>query len=161
LEALRQASLSLTSSLELQAVLDAILKSALKLLGDATNGHIFLYSEDEGRLNFGASLWSDGRYGEPVAMPRPDGLTATVAKTGEAIVVQDMKASPLYEKAPPDWHGAIVGLPLKIGQRVVGVMNVSYEKPRQFSEDDLHLLRLLGVQAAVAIENARLFEQAA
>ncbi len=162
LEALRQASLSLTSSLELQAVLDAILNSALRLLRDANNGHIFLYSEEEGgRLTFGASLWLDGRYGEPVAMPRPDGLTATVAKTGETVVVHDMKTSSLYENAPPDWHGAIVGLPLKIGQRVVGVMNVSYENPRQFSEDDLHLLRMLGVQAAIAIENARLFEQAA
>ncbi len=162
LEALRQASLSLTSSLELKAVLDAILNSALRLLDDANNGHIFLYSEEEGgRLTFGASLWADGRFGEPVAIPRPDGLTATVAKTGEAIVVYDMKTSPLYENAPEDWQGAIVGLPLKIGQRVVGVMNVSYETPRHFSEDDLHLLRMLGAQAAVAIENARLFEQAA
>lgn len=162
LEALRQASISLTSSLELQSVLDAILKSALKLLRDANNGHIFLYSnEDGGRLSFGASLWSDGRYGEPIAVPRPDGLTATVARTGEIIVVNDIKTNELYRNAPSDWHGAIVGLPLKIGFQVVGVMNISYETPRQFTEDDIHLLHMLGVQAAIAIENARLFEQAA
>lgn len=162
LEALRQASLSLTSSLELKAVLDAILKSALKLIHDANNGHIFLYSNDDGgRLSFGASLWSDGRSGEPVAIPRPNGLTATVARTGEIVVVNDMKTSELYKNSPAEWHGAIVGLPLKIGLQVVGVMNVSYEKPRQFTEADLHLLNMLGVQAAVAIENARLFEQAA
>ncbi|MEN6394624.1 MAG: GAF domain-containing protein [Anaerolineaceae bacterium] len=162
LEALRQASLSLTSSLELQAVLDAILSSTLRLLKGANNGHIFLYSgEEEGKLTFGASLWSDGRSGEPIAIPRPDGLTATVARTGEMIVVHDMKESPIYKDAPPEWHGAIVGLPLKIGQRVVGVMNISYEKPRQFSDNDLRLLGMLGVQAAIAIENARLFEQAA
>ncbi|MBN1535891.1 MAG: GAF domain-containing protein [Anaerolineales bacterium] len=162
LEALRQASISLTSSLELQAVLDAILKSALKLLRDANNGHIFLYSdEDSGRLTFGASLWSDGRYGQPIAIPRPDGLTATVAKSGEILVVNDMQNSDMYKNTPKDWHGAIVGLPLKIGLRVVGVMNISYDTPRQFSEEDLHLLHMLGVQAAIAIENARLFEQAA
>lgn len=160
LETLRQASISLTSSLELQAVLDAILSSTLRLLRGANNGHIFLYSEEEDKLTFGASLWSDGRFGEPIAMPRPDGLTATVARTGEIVVVHDIKNSSLYKDSPPEWQGSIVGLPLKIGQRVVGVMNVSYENPRQFSEEDLHLLGMLGVQAAIAIENARLFEQA-
>jgi PAS domain S-box-containing protein len=160
LEALRQASLSLTASLELHQVLDAILKSALDLLPEANNSHIFLYS-DNGLLEFGAALYADKTQSQPFSEPRSDGLTYTVARTGEPIVVPDMRKHPLYADAPPDWEGAILGLPLKIGARVVGVMNVSYKQPRSIPEAELRALRLLGDQAAIAIENARLFEQAA
>ncbi len=72
-----------------------------------------------------------------------------------------MRSHPLYVETPPDWNGAIIGLPLKIGQRVVGVMNVAYRQPRTFPKSELRLLRLFCDQAAIAIENARLFEQAA
>jgi len=158
LEALRQASLSLTSSLELKAVLEAILESTLALLARAQNAHIFLYQAD--RLTFGAALWADGRKGQPLAQPRPHGLTYTVARQGEAIVVPDMRTHPLFADAPPDWEGSIVGLPLKIGQRVVGVMSVAHQQPRAFAEAKLRVLRLLADQAAIAIENAHLYEEA-
>jgi PAS domain S-box-containing protein len=161
LEALRRASLSLTSSLDLVDVLDAILKSVLALLPGMRNAHIFLYSEGKERLTFGAALDADGKRGEMLAEPRPHGLTYTVARSGDLIRVSDMKSSELYRGAPAEWHGAIIGLPLKIGPRVVGVMNISYDQPRDFPESEMHLLRLLADQAAIAIENASLFEQAA
>jgi PAS domain S-box-containing protein len=162
LESLRQASLSLTSSLDLEAVFDSILESALNLLPGAQVGHIFLYHPGGGGyLTFGAALWIDGRRGQPVAMPRPDGLTNRVVKSGKLISVPDMRADPLYTSAPAEWSGSIVGLPLKIGQRVVGVMNIASANIGAFAEADLSLVHLLSDQAAIAIENARLFEQAA
>jgi GAF domain-containing protein len=161
LEAVRQASLSLTASLDLPHVLDEILEAVLSLLPQVYNSHIFLYNPETSELTFGASLWADGRRGYPIAIPRPHGLTNTVARRGEMIVVPDMRSHPLFQDAPADWNGAIVGLPLKIGQRVVGVMNVSYTRPRTFPEAELQILRLLADQAAVAIENARLYAQVA
>jgi len=162
LMALRQASLSLTASLELEAVLYAILESALHFLPAALNALIYLYHGDNGgRLTFGAALWADGRRGKPISEPRSNGMTYTVARSGETIVVSDMKSHPLYADAPQNWEGATMGLPLKIGQRVVGVMNISYPQPHQFSEAELRVVSLLGDQAAIAIENARLFERAA
>ncbi len=160
LETLRQASLSLTASLNLQDVLDTIVKCALDLIPGANNCHIFLYTpEDGGRLEFGSALWSDGRYGQPAAIPRPHGLTFTVARSGKAIMVPDMADHPLFADTPPSWKGAIIGLPLKIGQRVVGVMNMSHSSSAAFSEADIQILHLLGDQAAIAIENARLYAQ--
>ena len=97
-----------------------------------------------------------GKKGTPFAEPREEGLTYNVARTAEAIVVQDMRNHPLYATAPPAWTGSIVGLPLKFGERVVGVMNVANRHPHAFSESALRVLRLLGDQAAIAIENARL-----
>jgi GAF domain-containing protein/signal transduction histidine kinase/CheY-like chemotaxis protein len=162
LEAIRQASLSLTASLELPQVLDSIQRNILALLPEANNSHIFLYSpENGGKLTFGAAMWANETQTNAYSVPRKNGLTYTVARSGEINVVPDMSSHPLYTDSPPDWVGSIIGLPLKIGQRVVGVMNVAYRQPRTFPESELRLLRLFCDQAAIAIENARLFEQAA
>ncbi|MBN2550115.1 MAG: GAF domain-containing protein [Anaerolineales bacterium] len=162
LEALRQASIGLTSSLELRPVLHAILRSALDLLPEAGNAHIFLYNDTAGeRLTFGAALWSDGPRDTPWSIPRSDGLTYSVARSGLPIIVPDMRHHPMFSGTPESWVGAIVGLPLKISSRVIGVMNVSFQQPRQIPEADLRVLQLLGDQAAIAIQNASLFEQAA
>jgi signal transduction histidine kinase/ActR/RegA family two-component response regulator len=162
LESLRQASLSLTASLDLSTVLNSILESALGLLRGGSSGHIFLYyPENGGRLDFGAALLADGRKGEAIALPRPEGLTYSVARSGDPILVYDMRDHPIYQGTPASWTGSILGLPLKIGRRVVGVMNVAHREKNAFTQADLTLLRLLGDQAAIAIENARLFEQAA
>ncbi|UCC87025.1 MAG: GAF domain-containing protein [Anaerolineales bacterium] len=157
IEAVQRASLSLTASLGLRQVLDSILEAALDLVS-ARNAHIFLYSA--GHLSFGAALWADGSQMGPVAEPRPDGLTYHVAQQGEAVAVPDMRSHSLYADVPSDWNwmGSIVGLPLKIGQRVVGVMNISWSEPGPFSKAELRVLRLLADHAAIAIENARLFE---
>ncbi len=154
LEAVRKASLSLTASLDLKEVLDTILENTLSLLSDAQDAHIFLY--EHGRLSFAAALWADGRKGQPWSNPRPDGLTYTVARQGEAILVTDMRNHPLFRGVPTSWEGSIVGLPLKIGDRVVGVMTVAHPRAGAFTEENLRVLRLLGDQAAIAIENARL-----
>lgn len=156
LEALRRASLSLTASLDLQDVLDAILKSILGLARDSLDAHIFLYDDD--LLTFGAVLWADGSKDKVWANPREDGLTYSVARKGKMIVVSDIRTHTIYSGGPEEWHGAIIGLPLKIGKRVVGVLNIAYENPRDFLPDELHIIRLLADQAALAVENAHLHD---
>jgi len=89
----------------------------------------------------------------------PVGLVHTVVKQAERIVVPNMQDHPLYAAAPPDWTGAILGMPLKIADRVVGVMTISRQQPRAWSNEELRALELLGDQAAIAIENARLYNQ--
>ncbi|MBN1954699.1 MAG: GAF domain-containing protein [Anaerolineae bacterium] len=153
LETLRRAGLDLTSSLELQAVLEAILDHALQLLA-ADDAHFFLY--DGQTLTFGAALWSGGRQQKPYAEPRPDGLTYTVARSGERIVISDVDRHSLF--ADWQWGGSIVGLPLRMGDRVVGVMTLGFVKPRGFANSELNALELLADQAAIAVENARLFQ---
>jgi PAS domain S-box-containing protein len=155
LEAVRQANLSLTSSLELERVLETILENTLQLLADVRDAHIFLYQDS--RLAFGAALWADGRKGTAWAEPRPEGLTYTVAREGQVIVVPNMREHPLFVGTPTDWQGSIIGLPLKMGKRVVGVMSIAFRQPREPLESELRILRLLADQAAIAIENARLF----
>lgn len=156
LEAVQNISISLTASLELSDVFDAVLSAAMELVA-AEDVHIFLY--ESGRLTFGAMIDRLGRHDKPFSQPRPEGLTYTVARSGEAVIISDMKNHPLYADAPADWHGAIIGVPLKMGERVVGVMNTFYAQPSGFSEREVRTLRILANQAAIAVENARLYAQ--
>jgi diguanylate cyclase (GGDEF)-like protein len=156
LDALRMLSLKLTASLDLPTVLDMVVKEAMRLVGNARAAHIFLYTNNQ--LKFGASLDADGLKNRVFSQPRKDGLTQTVAQKGQVILVEDMHTHYLYEKAPPEWSGSIIGIPLKMGNKVVGVMNLSRDKTGGFSAAELRLLNMLANQAAVAISNASLHE---
>ncbi|MCH7589038.1 MAG: GAF domain-containing protein [Chloroflexi bacterium] len=154
LEALREAGIQLTSSLEQEPVLDAILTQTLNLV-KAGDAHIFLYND--GKLTFGSARWADARKSEPFSEPREEGITYSVARGGKRIVSSNVNENPLFQKW--QWGGAIVSLPLKIGEQVVGVMNVAYEQPHEFSPEELRVLELLAVQAAIALQNASLYEE--
>lgn len=156
LDALKKLSLNLTSSLDLQTVLDAVVSEAMRLVKNARTAHIFLY--ENGKLAFGAALNEDGVRNTPLAMPRAHGLTYTVAHTGQQIVVEDMQKHPLYAGMPNEWLGSIIGIPLKYKDTIVGVMNLSRSNRGGFSSSELRLLGLLADQAAVAISNASLHQ---
>ena len=152
LDALKRISLNLTSSLDLQTVLDTVVTEAMKLIKNSRAAHIFLYSQ--GKLEFGASLNSDGVSNKPVAMPRVNGLTHLVANNGIPIMVENIQNHPLYKEAPTDWIGSIIGIPLKFSNSIVGVMNISRSITGGFTKSELRLIGLLADQAAVAISNA-------
>jgi len=154
-EAVQRTSSTLTASLELPTVLDSILASAHELV-PADLAHIFLY--DGKTLSFGAASGEKGRWDEPYAEPRRDGLTYRVAETGKPIVVEDIRTHPLYKNSPKKWNGSIVGLPLEVKQRIVGVMNISRFETQPFTDEELRILKMLADQAAIAVENARLYE---
>src|SRR5512140_351279 len=156
LDALKKLSLNLTSSLDLQTVLDAVVTEAMRLVKNARTAHIFLY--ENGKLEFGASLNDDGVRNTALATPRLHGLTYTVARTGQQIIIEDMQKHPLYTNAPREWLGSIIGMPLKFNDTIVGVMNLSRKISGGFSSSELRLLGLLADQAAVAISNASLHQ---
>ncbi len=156
LDALKKLSINLTSTLDLPDVLDAVISEAMRLIENAHDINIFLYKNN--RLSFGAALDSDGTRNKPWSKPRSNGLTYTVARDGEAIIVEDMQNHSLFTTVPKDWVGSIIGIPLKVGDKVVGVMNLSRSTTGGFSASELRRLGLLSDQAAVAISNASLHQ---
>ena len=155
LQVVIQASLSLAASLELQSALNSILENAMAFV-PADDAHIFLY--DGEHLEFGAALFDSEQQQKPYSDPRQNGLTYTVARTGEVIIVNDVMTHPLFTEW--QWGGSIAGLPLKIGDEVQGVMNIAFTQQHTFSKDELQILKLLASQAAIIIHNASLYEQA-
>jgi len=156
LDALRKLSIHLTSSLELPDVLDAVASEALRLIEFASDVHIFLYKNE--KLSFGAALDLEGKKNTAWTKPRANGLTYTVARSGEIIIVEDMRDHPLFIGTPADWSGSIIGIPLKVGDTVVGVMNMARSIVGGLPSSELRLLNLLSDQAAVAISNANLHQ---
>lgn len=155
LEILREASLAFAVAPDRAALTNLILQFALRL-APAHNAFLFFYHGDGFEL--GGSLWADNSGIEPqIFMPRRGGLTDTVARTGEIIVVNDVNTHPLFSNW--QWGGSIVSLPLKGGGQVRAVLNVAFEKPRPFTRQEIHALELFADQAAVALENERHVEE--
>jgi PAS domain S-box-containing protein/putative nucleotidyltransferase with HDIG domain len=160
LTTLREISLQLTQSLDLSTVLETIANSAIRLV-EASDAHIFLYDEEKDQFVFGSGSWAPGYPGVLFKEVRKNGLTATVARGSEPVVINDARNHPLFRDEVDEARlmDAIAGFPLKRADKVLGVFNVAFMEPHTFDQDDLRVLTLLADQAAIAIENARLYQE--
>lgn len=154
LEALRQANLVLASELEVEPLSQAILNQVYHLM-NADGVHIFFY--DGENIEFGAAYRMNRLHDTPIASPRKDGITARVARSGQSIVIESARGHELC--ADWEWDGAIAALPIIHQETVVGVMNVSYDSPHRFGENDLRVLHMFADQTAIALNNANLYTE--
>jgi len=161
LEAVRRTSLKLSSSLDLPDVLDSVAESALDLVG-ATDCIIYLYDQESDSFSFGTARggWLEK---DRVTLPRRGGMTSAVVQQGQPVVIDDAARHPLFSTPEAkEWNvQATAAFPLRRAGRVLGVLHVIFvSQPHTFREEELRVLSLLADQAAIAIENARLFDQA-
>lgn len=158
--ALREIGQRLASSLDLEAVMDAVVESALQLV-KATDSHIFLYDSETRQFSDGAAVWADGHREMVVSVPRSDGLSARVAATGRPVIINDAESHPLFQSLQARAWGlkAIAGFPIIKSDRVLAVMNVAYLEPHHFTREEEQSLLALADQAAIAIDNALLYLQ--
>lgn len=86
-------------------------------------------------------------------------VVGKVSESGEALLVNDTDLEPLYQPNPLllDTRSQ-VAIPLRIGARIVGVIDIQSTKTYAFSQDDISVLQSLADQVAVAIDNARSYE---
>jgi signal transduction histidine kinase/ligand-binding sensor domain-containing protein len=158
LDALRTTMADLTAELELSALLQAIVERAAVLLG-ATGGEFGLYDESDQELEIVVS-YNLGEDYVGTRHRRGEGLMGLVAQTAESMIISDYSTWAGGLAAYSQIH-ATLATPLKVGGRLVGVFTtVSTDPDRKFTPADLHLLNLFAQQAAIAIENARLYQQA-
>jgi len=93
-----------------------------------------------------------------IALDSPAGITAYVARTGESYYCPDAKKDKIYLNCCSKTKSEIC-VPLKIKDKVIGVLDAESKELNAFSEEDQRLLETLASQAAIAIENARLFRE--
>jgi len=163
LEALQEVSMHVSSSLDLLTVLKTVAKRARETIG-ATNTHLFAYDAETDSFTIGLSDWSpNASHPRQTITPRQNGLTATVAHTGTEIIISNMDDHPLYrDNLAHSWDvQSIAGFPIKLGDRVLGVLNAAFEEPHVFTESETRLLSMLAGNAAIAIENANLYREMA
>lgn len=156
LAALRQVGLEIISELDLDAVLHSIVSRAVELL-EGVSGGIYLYRRELDALEWMVAI---GPYAEPLGtiLRRGEGLSGKVWETGEPLIVDDYSTwegrARVFEGAP---FTAVLGIPVRHGDELLGVINVLADPPHTFAEADAELLGLFAAQAAIAIRNARLY----
>ena len=161
---LRELDAQIASVLELDPLLSSIVERAVELLsGDGGSLQLCDYANRQLKVEVARGL--DALTG--LVFTFGEGLTGRIVETGERLVVNDYRAwpehSPQLEVEPfRSQLGAVVGTPIK-GQddvRVLGALNV-FAKPagRTFSEHDAMLLDSFAGRAAIAIHNARLYQE--
>lgn len=124
--------------------------------------HVGIYTVDEisGKLKFRASsLQCQPNQRNPLEdLDDSKGLIHTASRTGQEFVVKDVTKDPLYVYIDilPDTKAEAV-LPLKVENRILGVLDVQSDQAGAFHENDMLVLRSLADSIALAVETARLF----
>lgn len=155
LQALIDIGQELASTIRLEELLDRILRISRDVFR-FENAIIRLLDSERQLLVTAAS------YGYSEEAVRPDirfgqGVMGKVALTGRPILVSDVSALPDYVAGI---HGARseLAVPMVAREKIVGVFNVESLRPNAFREEDIAPLMTMAGQAAIAIENARLYE---
>ncbi len=159
-QALLDTMQDLSGELELPRVLEGVLRRAVTLLG-VTGGELATYDESRKDLLIVAShnLETDA-VGTRMALG--EGAMGRVAQTHEPLIIPHYQEwaghSAQYERGSIQ---SVMAAPLMIGTRLVGaIASVHSDRSREFGPEDLRLLQLFAPQAAMAIENARLYAAA-
>jgi PAS domain-containing protein len=160
-EALRAVTAEITRELDLTALLGLITQRAVDLVEAATSGAVYLWDETAEVLV--PRAWHGrGEWMREVHFRLGEGLVGSVAQRREGLLVNDYQTSPYATPVLAERLGftAIVAEPLLYRDRLVGVIAISNEGTgRSFTAQDSDLLALFAAQAAIAIDNARLYEE--
>jgi signal transduction histidine kinase/GAF domain-containing protein len=163
LEAIAELGRHITSILDLDELLSQVVELIQHILS-YYHVHIFLVDEVSKEAVFRAGSGEAGRLieerGGVCLEVGQQGIIGWVAGTGLPLLVNDVSQEPRY--VPNDALPATkseLAVPLKIGQRVIGVLDVQSDELHALDLDDVAVLQALGDQVAIAIENARLFEE--
>lgn len=159
-ETLRLAASSVNSTLELQAVLDLILKQLDQVIPH-DSACIFLI-EGEQSVRAGA-VKSVARAAEVFhqSFPRNDALLMEIERTGRPVILQDAQQDPRFH----GWGGTSsvhgwVGIPLFAANEFVGALTLDRYAQDIFQPDEIELAQAFAIQAAAAVQNARLYHAA-
>jgi phosphoserine phosphatase RsbU/P len=155
LETLSEISREFGAILNLDELLTRIANLTRRVIDYRTFG-ILLVNGETGELDMRVAV----RYGDKVTVPRVKlgvGLVGYAALHKEPVNVPDVSADPRYIKVVDDARSELV-IPLLLQDRCIGVFDLESPELDAFNKNDVEILTLLASQAAVAIENARLYE---
>ena len=156
LETLAEIGREMASILELDVLLTRIASLTKRLIDYRTFG-ILLLDESTQELEMKLAV----RYGkgaESKHVKLGDGLVGWAALHKEAVLVSDVSKDPRYIKLVEDAQSELV-IPMLIKDRCIGVFDLESPELDAFTKEHKELLTLLASQAAVAIDNARLYEE--
>lgn len=157
LQVLFEAAKAVSGTLDLRTVLDSLVSVTCRAFG-YENGALLMVDVATGELVVEAAYG----YQHPVVGVRVavgTGISGWVARTGSPLMVDDVSVDPRYYQVD-DRVRSEMAVPLIAEGKVLGVFNIESTRLAAFGQRDLRLLGTLASYAVVAIQNARLYEQA-
>ena len=159
LKTLAKASRLINSTLDLEELMEIIRKIGRKELS-AEKATIYLADENKEELH---SVYLEDKH-LSINLPYGVGIAGTVAKTGESLIIDDVENDERFFGKIDEASGfetkTCLCVPMHIkGEKLIGVFQALNSDKGKFSQSDLRYLEDLSIQAAIAIENARLHSE--
>jgi two-component system, NtrC family, sensor kinase len=170
LTALGEVSRALSSTLDLETVLQTIVTRAVQIAGTA-GCTIWEYDEAREEFRLRVSHYADAAdaavlqaLGRVTTMRKGQGVTTQVVERRQPVQIRDIAAegayeSPIRRPLVEAGHRALLGVPLLSEDEVIGVLAVTRKTPGEFEPEIVRLLTTFATQSALAIQNARLFRE--
>lgn len=163
LAALLSAFRSMTSSLRLNEVLRSIMQEAALLL-DAEGSSVLLLDKQQNELYFEVAQGEKGGRLQRIRVPLEGSLAGWIVRNCSPLISNDVASDPRHfrqsDKQSSFVTRNLIGVPMTIRDEVIGVVEVVNRRSnRHFTEEDLSILESIAAQAAVAIDNAQLYQK--
>ena len=156
LERLTEAALS---QLPLDDLLDTLLERVGEMV-EADIAAILLLDEERDVLEWRAVRGlTEDEVAQAVPVPMGKGFAGRIASERRPITIDDVADAEIVNPVLRARVASMIGVPLTVDRRVIGVLHVGSDRPRPFGAEDSGLLQLAADRAALAIERARVFEQ--
>jgi signal transduction histidine kinase len=154
-------SVTLNSTLDPDQLLRFIIQRAAELL-ECEAASILLYDDKRGELFFMTAIGSDPEKLARIPVPIEGSIAGTIFRENRCLVINDVEHEPRHYAqvgAQVDFHPRnLLGVPMRIQERVTGVLEALNKHSGEFTQDDVGILSVIASQAAVAIHNARLVQ---
>ncbi len=153
----------LNSTLSPKEVRTRAMEAVVRLL-DCEAGSLYLIDEERGELFFEVALGERADKVKEIRLKIGEGVAGWVAQTGKPALIPDVTKDPRWFKQADKkskWKTKnMITVPVKIKGKVIGVLQALNKKGgKVFDEEDLKLMERLADQVAIALENARLYEE--
>lgn len=163
LEQLIEAAKSLNSTLDLNELLDMLVDFALRIT-DCDRGTVYIIDDATQEMWTRVAKGLDGLSRVTIRMPIGKGFAGYVAATGDTINIPDAyldpRFNPEYDRQTGYRTSSILCMPIRVKSgKIIGVFQLLNKRNGAFSEDDARIMSAFSVHAAIALENARLYEQ--
>jgi signal transduction protein with GAF and PtsI domain len=157
-ETLSKISEAITSSLYLEDILKLIVTVTAEVMNSKICS-LMLLNEEKQTLDIKATQSVSEVYNKKPSLKIGEGIAGRAALDGRPRVVKDVKKEPEYinrEIAKKENLCSLLCIPLKVKDKVIGVLNLYTSKPHNFNKSEIDVLTAVTNQAAIVIENARL-----
>ena len=158
-EALREIDRAITSTLDLPRVLDIILEELERVI-PYHSASIFLLSDDTAKLTAGRGFPDMERVLQVSFAVKEDPLTRELMQEKHPLVLADAQADERFlARGDTEYVRSWIGVPLIAKGKAVGFLSVDHRQAGVYDQESAEIAQTFASQAAIAIENARLFDQ--